>query len=52
MLLLSMATLYHMSHVQGEISFGEKGFKELVKGMTKGSGALQVNHFILLFFKF
>ena len=31
-----------ISHMQGEIGFGEKGFKELVKGMTKSSGALQV----------
>ena len=29
-------------HSQGEIGLGEKGFKELVKGMTKSSGALQV----------
>jgi hypothetical protein len=44
MLLLNVATLYHMFplYIQGEIGFGEKGFKELVKGMTKGSGALQV----------
>ena len=27
---------------QGEVGLGEKGFKELVKGMTKSSGALQV----------
>ena len=27
---------------QGEIGLGERGFKELVKGMAKSSGALQV----------
>ena len=48
MLLLNAAILYHTPQysmlccIQGEIGFGEKGFKELVKGMTKGSGALQV----------
>ena len=29
-------------HTQGEVGLGEKGFKELVKGMSKSSGALQV----------
>ena len=28
---------------QGEIGLGERGFKELVKGMAKSSGALQVD---------
>ena len=32
-----------ISYMQGEIGFGERGFKELVKGMTKSSGALQVS---------
>lgn len=35
------------SELQGEISLGEKGFKELVKGMTKSSGALQVRVYSL-----
>lgn len=34
---------YDVFRKQGEIGFGERGFKELVKGMTKSSGALQVS---------
>lgn len=37
--------LPHLTHLvitKGEASLGHKGFKELVKGMAKGSGSLQV----------
>ena len=34
--------LSRLSFSQGEIGLGERGFKELVKGMAKSSGALQV----------
>ena len=34
-------------HLQGEVGLGEKGFRELVKGMAKSSGALKVRSLIL-----
>lgn len=37
-----LSHLTHLTISKGEKSLGEKGFKELVKGMAKSSGSLQV----------
>ncbi|KAI6655121.1 Ubiquitinconjugating enzyme subfamily protein [Oopsacas minuta] len=41
-ILQKLTQLSHLTIVKGEVGLGQKGFKELIKGLEKASGSLQV----------
>ena len=41
-MLQKLTQLSHLTIVKGEVGLGQKGFKELIKGLEKASGSLQV----------